>query len=240
MKSKRTKASKCKIHKCSLIKRAKLAQTGLSNLTKNQPHPTMDGLYFVGLLPDGRERWQTADEIADRASYQSRYFKKNQSDKSAKIAIKRAALKKQNDREADNLLNRYGRCGMAKSVWAKLERPIKERLKRVMPDIVWTSEADRVARQDAQMNDLEKLMEQARLDAEQSMKAKMERSRSLHSTMVVAESVTIDEITTNHAKPRKPLTQAELNELSNSRYEMPKCYSAFAEMTEDDDDGDVY
>ena len=58
--------------------------------------------------------------------------------------------------------------------------------------------------------------------------------------MVVAESVTIDEITTNHAKPRKPLTQAELNELSNSRYEMPKCYSAFAEMTEDDDDGDVY
>jgi hypothetical protein len=129
---------------------------------------------------------------------------------------------------------------MAKSVWAKLERPIKERLKRVMPDIVWTSEADRVARQDAQMNDLEKLMEKSRDNAEVSMKAKMERSRSLHSTMVVAESVTIEEIATNHAKLRKPLTQAELNELSNSRYEMPKCYSAFAEITEESNDDEVY
>ena len=196
----------------------------------------MDGLYFVGLLPDGRERWQTADEIADRASYQSRYFKKNQSDKSAKIAIKRAALKKQNDREADNLLNRYGRCGMAKSVWAKLERPIKERLKRVMPDIVWTSEADRVARQDAQMADLRDMMEQSRVDAEAAMKAKMERSKSVHAAM---EMVTTASAVTNNKK-RAPLTQAELNELSNSRYEMPKCYSDFAQLIEEDNDDDAY
>lgn len=238
--NKRPKPAKCSIHKCSLIKRSKIAQTGLSNLVKNQPHPTLEGLYFVCVTSDGRERWQTADEIADRASYQSRYFKKNQSEKSAKVASQRAALKKQNDREADSLILRYGKRGMAKSVWVELSRPVKERLKRMMPNIVWVDEADRHSRRDAEMDYLNELMEQARLDAEQSMKEKMARSRSLHSTMVVAESVTVEEIATNHAKPRKSLTQADLNELSNSRYEMPKCYSAFAEMTEDDDDDEMY
>lgn len=236
MKKSNKKTSKCKLHKCSLIKRSKLAQTGLSNLNKNQLHPTLEGLYFVGLLPDGRERWQTADEIADRAVYQSRYYKSNQSEKSAKIASKRAALKKQNDRQAENLLNRYGRCGMAPSVWVKLPRPIKERLKRMMPDLVWTSEADRVARQGAQMADLRDMMEQSRVDAEVAMKAKMARSKSVHAAM---ELVTTASAVPNNKK-RSPLTQAELNKLSNSRYAMPKCYSDFAQLIEEDNDDDAY
>ena len=244
MKDKKTnkiKPSKCAIHKCSLIKRSKLSQTGLSDLVTNQPHPTMDGLYFVGLSPNGRERWQTADEIADRTIYQSKYYKSNQSEQSAKLAAKRAEQRKQNDRQANDLITKYGKSGMAKCVWVKLDRPIKARLQRMMPNIVWVDEADRAARHDSQMTDLNNMMEMARLDAERAMKEKMEHSRSIHSTISVAESVTIEEIETEHERQkRKPLAQDELNALSNSRYEMPKCYSDFAQLTEDESEGDAY
>lgn len=241
MKKNKTKPSKCAIYKCSLIKRSKLAQTGLSDLVSNQPHPTMDALFFCGYAPNGRERWQTADEIADRITYQSEYFKSNQSEQSAKLASKRAEQRKQNDRQADDLITKYGKSGMAKSVLVKLERPIKARLKRMMPNIVWVDEDDRAARHDAKMNELNTMMEMARLDAERAMKEKMEHSLSIHSTISIAESVTIEEIEAEHKqKKRKPLTQAELNELSNSRYSLPACYSEFAQLTEDESEDDVY
>ena len=240
-KTKKTKPSKCAIYKCSLIKRSKLSQTGLSNLVSNQAHPTMDALFFCGYAPNGRELWKTADEIADRITYQSEYFKSNQSEQSAKLASKRSEQRKRNDRQADDLITRYGKSGMAKSVWVQLERPIKARLKRMMPNIVWVDEDDRAARHDAQMNELNTIMEMAHLEAQRAMKEKMEHSSSIHSTISVAESVTIEEIETEHEqKKRKPLTQAELNELSNSRYEMPKCYSEFAQLTEDESDDDLY
>lgn len=216
-----------------------MSQTNLDGLVINQPHPTMHSLYFAGVTKTGSEKWRTADELADDANYHSRYRRKYQSEESLKVAAKRKATSKAYDREAENVLTRYSDLGMERSVFAKLDRPVKERVKRACPNIIITSAHDREQRRGARMAGLTSFTKQVHAEAVASMAAKMERAKHIHKTLDIVENVTLEDIEAETSE-RKTLTQADLNELSNSRYEMPKCCSDYEGLKEDAEEGLVF
>lgn len=236
MKKPRTRSRKCKLYDISLVARGKKAQTGLSNLVINQPHPTMEGLYYVGLTKSGAEHWKTADEIADRLESKRLDHLAKQSKKTLSTAAKRKALSKKLDREADDLLTSYRLRGMDRSVWNKLERPIKERLIRAMPNIVHVDDADRVAREVAMIEKMEAENKATSNCFKADMEAKMARAEKLQETLARASEVKPLEDFGVSAE-RKPLTQQDLNDMSNSRYELPECYSAYDDSYTDTSDG---
>ncbi len=239
-KSIRSRSRKCKLFNMSLIKRNKIAQVDFEP-EAHQPHPSMDGLYYAGKTRTGAQSWKTADELAAVTEYKARQFKASRDDKSIAVAENRHEVSRGYDREADDLLNRHRSLGMSKAVFARLARPVKRRLKAVMPNIVWSSEADRQGRMEAALDALEAQRKFShdswQLEMEAKMASSKEKARLTFEALSKVEGV-YAEARENSAESRKPLTQHDLNEMSNSRYEVPACYSEFAKMT--DDDGELY
>ena len=238
-KKKRPQARKCKVFNMSLKRRNNEAQVDFDP-KMNSPHPSMIGLYYVGKTRTGNQSWKTADEIDSVASRKARYYQSNHKEHNLACAAKRREASRKFDREAEDLLWRYEDRGMAKCVFTKLDRPVQRRLLKAMPNIVVTSEEDRVAREQALLvkraEERERAYEKMCADQEK----KMERIRALYDTIDVVETITMEEIEAENKK-RRPITQAELNAMSNYRYEMPKeCLSNFAAMQDEDEADDMF
>lgn len=235
---KRPQSRKCKVFNMSLKRRNNEAQVDYEP-AMNSPHPSMIGLYYVGETRAGKQSWKTSEEIDGLAKHKARYYQSNHKEHNLACAAKRREASRKFDREADDLLMRYRALGMAKSVFSKLERPVQRRLIKAMPNLVVTSEEDRVAREQAllvkQAEQRESDYDKMKLDAQ----AKLERARARYNTLDVVETITMEEIEAEHEK-HKAITQDDLNAMSASRYEMPECLSEYASMQDEEDEDMLY
>ena len=197
-----------------------MAQTELSNLREGQPHPTLEALVFCGFTDKGTERWRTEEEIEADVLYQKKYFIKNASKATLKKAAERKAAGVTYDKQADRLLNMYSACGITEKKFKSLNKNVRRRLLKAQPDIVITDVADREARMESVLADLVSNNNAAALEAKAKMEAKMASVRALRKTLESTSALS-DECFRVKAE-NKPLTQDDLNQMSNSRYELPE------------------
>ena len=221
--TKRSKVRKCAIHGCSLIKRSSMAQTGLSNLREGMPHPTLDALVFCGFTPKGSERWRTEEEIQLDAERHKKHFNKTASKASKKNAARRRKASESFDKLADKLLTLHASCGITAKKFKSLAKGVRKRLLDAQPDIVIKDEADRDARMDACVSQLVADASSAHEEAVAAMKAKMARLTAVREALEIPAALS-DECFKAKSENKKPLTQADLNDMSSSRYELPADY----------------
>lgn len=227
-----SKSRKCSIYNCSLIKRAKMARTGRDDLKAGQPHPDMDHLVFVCYNRRGNEEWKTLNEIDETVVRKAGYHQERQSSKQLALAAERKAHSKKLDEEAADLIKFHEVRGIELKAFRKLKKSIQKRLLEASPDIVIKSDDDREARQNTVLDSLAEDRKIAAEKMRQDMQAKLARARALYSTMDIVETVSMAEIEAENKK-RKPITQSDLNELSNSRYDVPECLSEYAQLEEE-------
>ena len=229
--NKRSKARKCAVYGCSLVKRAAMAKLGRDDLKVGQPHPAYDQLQFAGYSSRGGEQWRTLSEIDDEEARRDSY----KTDEQKATALERKKHSKKLDEEADELYKFYKIRGIERKKFNSLKRSIQKRLLEANADIVITSSTDRQSREEEALAEMAAQNERFHAEAVAAAKAKMERATKLYRTMDVVEIVSMEEIEAAN-KNRKPLTQSDLNELSNSRYEMPECLSDYAQLEEEFND----
>lgn len=227
--NKRSTSRKCAVYGCSLVKRAAMAKLGRDDLKVGQPHPAMDQLQFAGYSSRGGEQWKTLDELDNEEARKASY----KTAKQKATASERKRHSKALDEEANELYEFYKIRGIERKKFNSLKRSIKKRLLEANADIVITSSTDRQSREEEALAEMAAQNERHHAEAVAAGKAKMERASKLYGTMKVVETVSLEEIEAEH-KARKPITQSDLNEMSNSRYEMPKeCLSAYSQLEEE-------
>ena len=227
--NKRSKARKCAVYGCSLVKRAAMAKLGRDDLKVGQPHPAYDQLQFAGYSSRGGEQWRTLDEIDNEEARKASY----KTDEQKATASERKRHSKKLDEEADELYKFYKIRGIERKKFNSLKRSIQKRLLEANADIVITSSTDRQSREEEALAEMAAQNERFHAEAVAAAKAKMERATKLYRTMDVVEIVSMEEIEAAN-KNRKPITQSDLNNMSNSRYELPKeCLSDYAQLEEE-------
>lgn len=228
---------KCAVYQMSLIKRAKLAKLGRDDLRVGQPHPEYDQLQFSGYSKTGSEMWRTLSELENESTRMARYKTSKQKASVKANALKRKKHSEALDEEAEKLAQYHAVRGMSRKSFRKLKQSIQRRLLEMHPDIVWKNDADEVARTEKVLEEMHAANEKRHAERVLKMQADMEvfreRSRQIYESLKIAENVVpLDDF--NVRPERSPLTQEQLNEMSNSRYEMPReCLSNYAQLEED-------